>query len=60
MTNANTTVVASCDATSCKYNQAKSCTAGQIEVSFAGNKADCLTFSPASSSTGMGDSATKQ
>ncbi len=60
MTNENTSVVASCDATSCKYNEQRKCTAGQIEVSMSADKAECLTFSPADASTGMGDRAAKQ
>ena len=60
MTTESTSVVASCDATSCRHNQERRCTAGQIEVSFAGSKAECLTFSPAESGAGMGEGAVKR
>ncbi|MCP2013737.1 hypothetical protein L1280_000865 [Deinococcus sp. HSC-46F16] len=47
-------VVSRCGATNCRYNEQENCTAGQIEVDFSGQMAQCLTFSP---QDGQSDSA---
>lgn len=48
-------VVSRCGATNCRYNENEQCMAGQIEVNFSGQMAQCLTFSP---EDGMGDTQT--
>ena len=48
-------VVSRCDATNCRYNENEQCMAGQIEVSFSGQMAQCMTFSPEDQ---MGDTQT--
>lgn len=48
-------VVANCDATECRYNEARECHAGQIQVSMSGATAACMTYTPRNSATGMGD-----
>ncbi|GHF43685.1 hypothetical protein HNQ07_001949 [Deinococcus metalli] len=55
--NENTTVVSRCDATSCRFNSDRTCTAGQIEVSMTAQKAECLTFTPRSDAQGTQPSA---
>lgn len=41
-----TSVVGTCEATNCRYNQDRQCTAGQIEVSFSAGSASCATYTP--------------
>jgi hypothetical protein len=48
-------VVSRCGATNCRYNENEQCMAGQIEVSFNGQMAQCMTFSPEDQ---MGDTQT--
>ncbi|GBF04968.1 hypothetical protein DAERI_030134 [Deinococcus aerius] len=48
-------VVSRCGATNCRYNENEQCMAGQIEVNFSGQMAQCLTFSPEDQ---MGDTQT--
>ncbi len=39
-------VVASCSATDCTYNQNRECHAGEIRVEMRGNGAVCATYTP--------------
>lgn len=41
-----TSVVASCTVTDCKFNEGHECHAGSIEVRVSGNGAECGTYSP--------------
>ncbi|WP_245588481.1 DUF1540 domain-containing protein [Deinococcus pimensis] len=48
-------IVASCDATDCRYNENRECHAGQIQVSMSGRTAQCMTYDPTGDNAGMGD-----
>ena len=48
-------VVAACDATECRYNEARECHAGQIQVSMSGATAACMTYTPRNSAMGASD-----
>lgn len=48
-------MVGSCDATDCRYNENRECHAGQIQVAMSGNMAQCMTYDPSGDSTGMTD-----
>ena len=50
-----TSVVGSCDATNCRYNENRECHAGQIQVSLSGGMAQCMTYDPQGTGAGMGD-----
>ncbi|ADV68617.1 DUF1540 domain-containing protein [Deinococcus maricopensis] len=51
MTNDTTSIVGTCTAEHCRYNEAQRCTAGQIEVSMDGAHAACATFTPRTDAT---------
>ncbi|HEY9847698.1 MAG TPA: DUF1540 domain-containing protein, partial [Candidatus Caenarcaniphilales bacterium] len=42
-------VVCRCDAVTCTYNEARKCTAGTIDVTFADDMAQCYTYTTSSS-----------
>ncbi|MBB6096772.1 hypothetical protein HNR42_000184 [Deinobacterium chartae] len=48
-------MVASCDATDCRYNQERQCHAGQIQVGSQGGMAQCMTYDPQGEGSGMSD-----
>ncbi|SMB80276.1 DUF1540 domain-containing protein [Deinococcus hopiensis] len=50
-----TSVVGSCDATNCRYNENRECHAGQIQVSLSGGTAQCMTYDPQGSQPGLGE-----
>lgn len=55
MQSGETSVVGSCDATNCRYNDNRECHAGQIQVSLVSGMAHCMTYDPQGSGTGMMD-----
>lgn len=50
-----TSVVGSCDATNCRYNDNHECHAGQIQVSMSGSMAQCMTYDPQGEQAGLGE-----
>ncbi len=43
---AQTSVVAACTVTDCKFNESHECHAGQIEVRMGADGAHCATYTP--------------
>ncbi len=43
-----TTVIAACAATTCRYNESQQCTAGTIQLVIKGDMPACGTFAPRS------------
>ncbi|ADV68086.1 DUF1540 domain-containing protein [Deinococcus maricopensis] len=55
MTQQDTSIVGVCEAQDCRFNQERRCHAGQIEVSFSGTQAACMTYSPSGDAQGTGE-----